>query len=92
MSNLCKQACPNDPSSNIIHKDQMINDNVRMSSSRFMSGLGNLSIYNAEKKLSAENNWKTKGPMKNGSYARYLGKKTGPNYLKNIANSGTCCP
>ena len=88
----CHNNCPQDSTAIKNHNDKIINNEVRVSSSLFTQSKSKMTSHIFQKNLTSTNNWKTKGPMKNGSYARYLAKKTAV-YGSQILNKSQndCC-
>jgi len=88
----CHNNCPQDATAITNHNNKIINKEVMISSSHFTQSLGKMTSFIFEKNLKTTNNWKTQGPMKNGSYARYLAKKTGLNGAKILNKTeSNCC-
>ena len=88
----CHNNCPQDSTAVKNHNQKIINNEVRVSSSLFTLSKSKLASYNSQKNIASTNNWKTKGPMKNASYSRYLANKTAV-YGSKILNKeqSNCC-
>jgi len=83
---------PYNPDPQRIHNQKIMQNTVRVPASLFSFTKKNLTIHQFQASLPAQNsqstNWKAAGPMKNGSYARYLGKKTGNNLKTDTLPNG----
>jgi hypothetical protein len=88
----CHNNCPQDSTAIKNHNDKIINNEVRVSSSLYTNHKSKMNVQLFQTNLASTNNWKTKGPMKNGSYARHLAKKTAVYGSKILSeNQSDCC-